>query len=167
MSKYGYDSNGVKITESTVEELFRIAEQELLRNGDMAKIFGADNISIEEDSFNYYATGTAFGPVVEYTIKLTINEKISELQKFESCIYNSLKPCPDKNITFDIVIKIHDNTADVFIDNSTNNINIEDDYSDFFAKRFEAIYDTNKLKDYIKLLAENDLYDIKPIIANI
>lgn len=167
MSKYGYDSNGVKIIESTVEELFRIAEQELLRNGDMAKIFGADNVSVEEDSFNYYATGTAFGPLVEYTINLTINKKISELRKFESCIYNSLKPCPDKNITFDVVINIHDNTADVFIDNSTNNINIEDDYSDFFAKRFEAIYDIHKLKDYIKLLAENDLYDIKPIIANI
>jgi hypothetical protein len=167
MSKYGYDSNGVEITESIVEELFRIAEQELLRNGDIAKIFGTDNVSVEEDSFNYYATGTAFGPLVEYTINLTINKKISELQKFESCIYNSLKPCPDKNITFDVVINIHDNMADVFIDNSTNNINIEDDYGDFFAKRFEAIYDTHKFKDYIKLLAENDLYDIKPIIANI
>lgn len=167
MSKYGYDSNGVAITESTVEELFRIAKQELLRNGSLTKIFGANNVSVEEDSFNYYATGTAFGPVVEYTINLTINKKISELRKFESCSYNSLKPCPDKNITFDVVINIHDNMADVFIDNSTNNINIEDDYSDFFAKRFEAMYDTHKLKDYIKLLAENDLYDIKPIIANI
>lgn len=167
MSKYGYDSNGVEITESTVEELFRIVERELLRNGSLTKIFGADNVGVEENSFNYYATGTAFGPLVEYTINLTINKKISELQKFESCIYNSLKPCPDKNITFDVVINIHDNMADVFIDNSTNNINIEDDYSDFFAKRFEAIYDTHKLKDYIKLLAENDLYDIKSIIANI
>lgn len=167
MSKYGHDSNGVEITESTVEELFRIAEQELLRNGDMAKIFGTGNISIEEVSFNYYATGTAFGPVVEYVINLTINKKISELQKFESCIYNGLKPCSDKNITFDVVINIHDNTADVFIDNSINNINIEDDYSDFFAKRFEATYDTHKLRDYIRLLAENDLYDIKLIIANI
>ena len=27
-------------------------------------------------SFNYYATGTAFGPLVEYTINLTINKKI-------------------------------------------------------------------------------------------
>ena len=59
---YGYTQNGDEIDESTVDELYRIA-CETLDNSVLGSF-----CSIDEDSFEYTATGTAFGAYLQYAI---------------------------------------------------------------------------------------------------
>lgn len=70
---YGFTSNNEEITESMVEEFYRIAEQEILPNTTLY-IMCDGKCSIDEDSFTYYNTGTAFGPLVNLTINCTANK---------------------------------------------------------------------------------------------
>ena len=65
---YGFDSNGDPIDESTVEELYRIASEVL----DSSVITDYDTYaSIDEDSFEYYATGSAWGAYLDYVISFS------------------------------------------------------------------------------------------------
>lgn len=166
MSKYGYDSNGVEITESTIEELTRIVTDELLPKTELANIFGKDNVYLSTDTIDYYATGTAFGADVRYTIGIYVNNDIFDLTPFENPVYEGIRPT-NKEIRFSAFINVENDTATASICTLVDEINIEGDYTDFFAKRFEALYDTHKLSDYIKLLAEIDLHNIRLIISNI
>lgn len=68
-SKYGYTSNGDPIDESTVDELYRIAEREVLPTTELAKV--DEYATIMEDTFEYYASSPYVG--VTYTIKATFD----------------------------------------------------------------------------------------------
>ena len=166
MCKYGYDMNGEEIAESTIEELTRIVEHELLPKTELAKIFGKDNVYLNTDTIDYYATGTAFGASVKYIIVIYINNTIFDLTPFENPIYEGIKPT-NKEIRFSAFINVENDTATASICTLVDEINIEDDYTDFFVKRFEAIYDTAKLAKYIEEITEKDLYNIKATISNI
>lgn len=166
MSKYGYDMNGDEITESTIEELTRIVADELLPNTELAKIFGKYKVYLNTDTIDYYATGTAFGAAVKYTIGIYINNTIFDLTPFENPVYEGIRPT-DKEIRFSAFVKVENDTATTSICTLVDEINIEDDYTDFFAKRFEAIYDTAKLARYIEEIVEKDLYNIRATISNI
>jgi hypothetical protein len=166
MSKYGYDMNGEEITESTIEELTRIVADELLPKTELAKIFGKDNVYMCPDIITYYATGTAFGADVRYTIGVYINNTIFDLTPFENPVYAGIRPT-NKEIRFSAFINVENDTAAASICTLVDEINIEDDYTDFFATRFEALYDTAKLVKYLEEIAEKDLYNIRAIISNI
>jgi hypothetical protein len=63
---YGFTSNGEPIDESTVDELYRIASEIL----EKSVITDYDRYaSIEEDTFEYYATGSAWGANLDYVIR--------------------------------------------------------------------------------------------------
>ena len=66
---YGFDSNGEAISESTVDELYRIAEREVLPTTELAKV--DEYATIMEDTFEYYASSTYVG--VTYTISATFD----------------------------------------------------------------------------------------------
>lgn len=68
-SKYGYTSNGDPIDESTVDELYRIAEREVLPTTELAKV--DEYATIMEDTFEYYASSPYVG--VTYTISATFD----------------------------------------------------------------------------------------------
>ena len=65
---FGVDSNDEAIDESTVDELYRIASEILKKS----VITDYDNYaSIDEDSFEYYATGSAWGAYLDYVISFS------------------------------------------------------------------------------------------------
>lgn len=68
-SKYGWTSNGDPIDESTVDELYRIAEREVLPTTELAKV--DEYATIMEDTFEYYASSPYVG--VTYTICATFD----------------------------------------------------------------------------------------------
>lgn len=66
---YGFDSNGEAISESMVDELYRIAEREVLPTTELAKV--DEYATIMEDTFEYYASSPYVG--VTYTIRATFD----------------------------------------------------------------------------------------------
>ena len=168
---YGYDQNGDEIDESTIDELYRILEKELLPQTELARyVFGADNMSIDEDSFEYYATGSAWGANIDYDILVNVatgsRGNKFDLNKFLNRNYEGLRPDLDiTDISFDMTIKVRND--DITVDIDTNSVAIDGDYTDYFAKRFAKIFDIDAIKEDIKTIAERDAYEIKIVLSNI
>ena len=66
---YGYDSNGDPIDESTVEELYRIAEYEILPKSKLAEY--DEFVSIDEDSWEFYMSSPYVGESFDIHFDLT------------------------------------------------------------------------------------------------
>lgn len=171
-SDYGYTQNGEEIDESTVDELYRMAEYELLPQSELARVFGADNISIDEDTFEYYATGTAWGAYMKYNILIDVNTgsygNKFNLNKFINPNYNGLHPDFDViDVSFDIVIKVDGDNVTSTVDLNPRNINIENDNTNYFAKRFGQMLDIEAIEKDVNTVAERDVYEIKSVLSNI
>lgn len=171
-SDYGYTQNGEEIDESTVEELYRMAEYELLPQSELARVFGADNISIDEDTFEYYATGSAWGAYMKYDILIDVNTgsygNRFNLNKFINPNYDDIHPDFDvRDTSFDIVVKVDGDKVTAKVDLNPRNISIEDDYTDWFAKRFGRMLDIEAIEKDVETIAERDVYEIKSVLSNI
>lgn len=171
-SDYGYTQNGEEIDESTVDELYRMAEYELLPQSELARVFGADNISIDEDSFEYYATGTAWGAYMKYNILIDVNTgsygNRFNLNKFINPNYDDIRPDFDvTDVSFDIVVKVNGDEVIAEVDLNPRNINIEGDITDWFAKRFSKMLDIEAIENDVETIAERDVYEIKSVLSNI
>ena len=168
---YGYDQNGDEIDESTVDALYGMLEHELLPQTELARyVFGADNMSIDEDSFEYFSTGTAWGADIDYNILVDVatgsRDNKFNLNKFLNRNYEGLRPDLDvTDISFDMIIKVRNDNITVDID--TNSVNVDGDYTDYFAKRFTEIFDIDAIKEDVKTIAERDAYEIKIELSDI
>lgn len=171
-SDYGYTQNGEEIDESTVDELYRMAEYELLPQSELARVFGADNISIDENSFEYYATGTAWGAYMKYDILIDVNTgsygNRFNLNKFINPNYDDIRPDFDvTDVSFDIIVKVDGDEVIAEVDLNPRNINIEGDITDWFAKRFSKMLDIEAIENDVETIAERDVYEIKSVLSNI
>jgi hypothetical protein len=171
-SDYGYTQNGEEIDESTVDELYRMAEYELLPQSELARVFGADNISIDEDTFEYYATGTAWGAYMKYNILIDVNTgsygNRFNLNKFINPNYDDIRPDFDvKDVSFDIVVKVDGDEVTAEVDLNPRNINIEGDITDWYAKRFSKMLNIEAIENDVETIAERDVYEIKSVLSNI
>ena len=169
---YGYDQNGELIDESTVDELYRIAEYELLPKSELARIFGADNISIDEDTFDYTATGTAFGAYITYDIIIHVATgsygNRFNLNKFINPNYDEIRPDFDiTDIAFDIIVHVDGDKVTATVDLNPRNIRVDLDPSSYFAKKFDRIIDVPKIEHDVETIAERDVYEIKSVLSNI
>ena len=93
MYNFGYDSNGDKIEESTVEELARIANETLYTYTTNKQCI--DSFDIDANSFKegYYYTGTAWGANVNYDINVEITTDKFDItdclnEDFTGCMYD-------------------------------------------------------------------------------
>lgn len=119
---YGFDMNDEIITESTVESLYMIAENEILRNSDLCK--SCYSATIDYDTFEYFATGTAFGADMSYEIYTTFNnDNIKDIYSTfyvnENGEYTTPSVRFDENNTFVINTRIivkNNEISDVAID---------------------------------------------------
>ena len=171
-SNYGYTQNGDEIDESTVDELYRIAEYELLPDSELANVFGADNISIDEDTFDYTATGTAFGAYITYDIIIHVATgsygNNFNLNNFINPNYDDLHPDFDiKDVAFDIIVKVDGDKATAIVDLNPRTIRIEDDVTDYYAKKFAQMLDIDAIEHDVETIAERDVYEIKSVLSNI
>lgn len=139
-SSYGYDANGEEIDESTVEELYRIAEYEVLPTTELAKI--DRYCTIEEDSFDYYASTTNYGSMVSFNIRLTITTDDIDLMKYA---------LPDARWLYDYRNGKKVDEIEMFIGVINNEIDAVDIiYSDIDLSK----YDTDAIEAYVKKIAE-------------
>lgn len=162
---YVYDSNGEEINESTVDELYRIANDEL-QNSDVDMLGEADII---EDSFEYFATGTAFGADVHYDIRLQTDSEHFDVYKFMRKSYNGTMPDFNlyKNyILFDFIIHVH--SGDI------KEVRIEDadvyeygTHSSYYTRILDDAFDGEKLCDFIAKRMSRIVKDIHRTISNI
>lgn len=162
---YGYDSNGEEINESTVEELYRIANEEL-QNSDVDMLGEADII---EDSFEYFATGTAFGADVHYDIRVQTDSDHFDVYKFMRSSFNGTMldfNSHNNYILFDFIVHVHSDDIEV--------VNIEDSsvydncrYSSYYTRNLDDAFDGEKLCDFIAKRMSRVVKDIHRTISNI
>lgn len=139
-NSYGFDGNGEEIDESTVEELYRIAEYEVLPTTELAKI--DRYCTIEEDSFDYYASTTNYGSMVSFNIRLTITTDDIDVMKYAR---------PDATYLYDYRNGKKVDEIEMFI----GVINNEIDAVDIIYSNIDlSQYDTDAIEAYVKKIAE-------------
>ena len=154
----GYTQNGEEIDESIEGELYRIAENEILPHTFLGKI--GDYVTIDEDTFEYLATGTAFGAYLKYTIYLEWGAEYQpNIRKFYTDIHGDVFhrdwTLDDIHIDFNIYVdgdKVTTEIADIDV---------------YEPKNFEKVYDLDALCNAISKIAEKAAYEIKSKLSNI
>lgn len=139
-NSYGYDANGEEIDESTVEELYRIAEYEVLPTTELARI--DRNCTINEDTFDYYASTTNYGSMVSFDINFTITTDDIDVMKYAR---------PDARYLYDYRNSKNVGEIEMYVGVVNNEINAVDIiYSDIDLSK----YDTDAIEAYVKKIAE-------------
>ena len=167
MKNYGFTSDGEEITESMVDEFYRIAEYEILPNEGIYRLCDAD-CSIDDDNFEYFNTNTAFGAMLSF--RLYADFKFSE----DSTIYDYINTedafLPDFTTTASAEIQ----TTIVVKNNEITEIQIDDIlvfkdgiYSDYDSTEFERVFDAESFKNAVMKIAEPTVQKMASVLSNI
>lgn len=163
---YGYDSNGEAISESTVEELYRVANTEVLPFTELATIGDAE---IDEDSFEFYNTGTAYGANLIYNIILNTDSDRLDLEYFMT-ENNVLCPIFDNDHSsarLSFVIHVFDGTK-IEIKLTDNDVYDSGNfYSEYDTNNFKKYIDVKALKEYVANIAQKSVKEIQATLSNI
>lgn len=170
---FGFDSNGGAIDESTVEELYRIAENEILPDTVLAET--CSYCDIDEDSLEYHATGTAFGADVTYTIYATITDKTVDLMTF---VRPDAEWIPDFNserysADISLAIHVHNDSANVefleadVYDSMREGADRRFTHSSYMSDEFREDFDIDAICAEIKRLADSAAREIHGVFSNI
>ena len=162
---YGYDSNGDPIDLSTVQELYRIANQEILP---LTELGQTGDATIEEDTFEYHFTGTAYGADLKYCIYYSINDDNLDLMSF---VKHNAKFYPDfrsNKYSAELSFTIHVNNDDVWkVEFLGADIYENGTYSDYFSDDFREDFDWKRICEIIKEIAEPAVREIHQAMSNI
>ena len=140
---YGFDSNGNAIDESTVDELYRIAERDILPKTELAKI--DEYVSIDEDSFEFYMSS----PWVQESFTIIFEMTTDDLDMMSYVLpdaewiydYNGYGSRLD-NLKFFIDVKNGEVSKVTLVDHSVRDID-------------DGKYDVEKLESYVAELASS------------
>lgn len=152
---FGFDSNGEALDESTVEELYRIAEYEILPKSELAKI--DEYVSIDEDSWDFYMSSPHV--TEKFYIHFKLTEKDIKLMDYALPV-NSL--FPNINSTFVLDFDIYTENGEI------TSVILEDKkiyrpdgaYSGFDVKRFDEMFNVDAIINYVEALAADTVMDI-------
>lgn len=166
---YGYDSNGEPIDESTVDELYRVANEEVLPTTELAEFGICD---IDDDEFEYYATGTAWGANLNYIIRFALNpvafaDRAREFSngKDISAIFIDLRnPNNEVETTFDISVNGSNFDVELVEVNITEN---GSDASDTIYDSFDKLFSKRKIENFVARIAEDAVNKIHATLSNI
>ena len=161
---YGYDSNGEPIDESMVDELYRIAEREILPKSELGQTGDA---TIEEDTFEYHFTGTAYGADVLYSIFYEVTDEGIDLMSFTK---RNAKFYPDfrsNRYTAKLSFTIHVHNDDIRVEFLGADVYDDGTYSDYFSDDFREDFDWKRISEVIKELAEPAVREIHRVLSNV
>lgn len=164
---FGYDSNGEPIDESTVDELYRVAEDEVLPKTKLAQL---GNVTINENGFDYFFAGGIQGAVLHYAISLETDSEHIDLYKFMQNDYNSTMPDFRRshnnfvNLNFKIFVD-NDHVSDVRLVDA--DVYDGGNHSTYYTKKFEDAFDTDRLCEYITRIADSAADKIHSVLSNI
>ena len=175
MNFFGYDMNGTLIEESTVDELYRIAENEILSNSELSNY--CDSVSIDKDSFEYFQTGTAFGAAISYDIYADITSGLldknsvniySMFNKNSNGTFKTSTLYFNENNTFSISCKIvvkRNNVKDVVIEDIS--VFENGTYSEYETENLKTNLNFSKFKEFVSDLATLVVRDVHSQLSNI
>ena len=166
MKYYGYDSNGVKIDESTVDELYRIAENEILPEEDIY-ILCDTNCSIDEDSFEYFATGTAFGSMLSFKLYADFEFSDSTIYDYinaEVAFLSDVTTAASAEIQTTIIVE-NNEIKDIQIDDIL--VFKDGMYSYCDSTEFEKVFDKESFKEAVRKITEPTVYKMATVLSNI
>lgn len=163
---FGFDSNGEAIDESTVDEMYRIAG-EILDQSELAQL--DPYVTISEDSFKYYATGTAWGADLAYTIMTEVSSDDLDLRKFytdsdDSTMFIDLNGNGEVKMQFSIYVR---NGNEIQVELTQVDIYDGWRYTEYYDKNFYKLFDVEKICDHVKRLAEPVVDEIHATLSNI
>lgn len=157
---FGTDSNGEYITESTVEELCRIAN-EIIQDSDLSKVYSYPEVDPESFKDNYYMTGTYSGAYLDYDIFANSDSDRLDISDCMRSDWDGTFPDLqtdkyDCHMEFTIRVK---NDAIVEV---TMGAEIQEDGRDdeYYTKKFSQIYDTEEI-------CEKVADDFEPVVREI
>lgn len=162
---FGYDSNGDPIDESTVDELCREAN-EVLNESELAT--HGDYCDIDRDTFEYFATGTAWGAYLKYIITFDTDSDYIDFNDFINSNYDSLRPDFNSYSSADISFKISVDGEKV--STTVDDVSVLDghgNYKDWDTNRFNKYIDVEALTDYVTDLAQSAIREIQVLVSNI
>lgn len=163
-NNYGYDSNGEQIDESTVDELYRIAESDILWKSELSAI---GDVSIASGSFDYFMTGTAFGASLKYRIVVyTDSDHIDPMDyvKHGAAGYPDFNSDPYfAEMTFAIDVN-NDEVSAEFVEAW---IYDETTHSDYFTDNFTKWFDTKQMCKMIEKIAKPIVREIRITLSNL
>ena len=162
---FGYDSNGDPIDESTVDELYRIAEREVLPDTKLGQIGDA---TISEDSFEFYFSGGIYGALLKYDIDLDTDDEHIDLMNY---IKRNARFYPDfrsDKYTAKINFIIHIDNMNTFdVELHEADVYEDDVHSTYFTDRFNEYIDIDRLCDAIREIAEPAVREIHCTLSNL
>lgn len=163
---FGFDSNGEAIDESTVDEMYRIAG-EILDQSELAQL--DPYVTIYEDSFKYYATGSAWGADLAYTIMTEVSSDGLDLRKFytdsdDSIMFVDLNGGGEVKMQFNIYVS---NGDQIQVELIGADVYENGHYTEYFDKDFYKLFNVEKICDHMKRLAEPVVNEIHATLSNI
>lgn len=162
---YGYDSNGEEIDESTVDELRRIVTYDVLPFTQLGRL---GNAYLDEDSFKYTATGTAFGAYLQYTIKLSTDDDRIDIYSFMKPGWGDLMlDFNSENNYVDFMFEIHVKGDKINVELTDIDVYDSGTYSEYYSKKFAEAFDLDAMCETIKEIAEPAVNEIKAAVSNI
>ena len=165
---FGVDSYGETIDESTVSELYRIAEKEILPNTELAQI--DPYVSIDEDSWDFYFGGVSNAGMMG-VVKFYIHFKLtSDNINLNEYVLPDAKLYPDFNyykasLDFDIYTE-NGKVTDVVLE-SADIYKSDNSYDDHFSGKFGEAFNTEALENYIEKLAAPAAEEIYNAVSNL
>ena len=155
------------VPESDVDELYRIANDEVLPTTELYKIAGI--CDIDDDTFDYTYTGTAFGAYLTYIIHVGISSSDIDLYTFMRKDWDSLFPDIRPNNNYGNYVQIN---LDVMVSGDRISVDIadadvyeRDTYSESYSKKFNRVFDTDAIEDHIKGIAEQAADKIQSVLS--
>ncbi len=166
---YGFDSNGDPIDESTVDEMYRIAENEILPKSELGE-FGI--CTIDDDSFEYYATGTAWGSHLEYTIMFELDpvafaDRAREFSKDDDVFAMFIDLRDGRN---QVVLRFDINVNGSKFDVELVDMDITEngrDASQVIYDSFDKLFSKRKIENFVAELAEPTISQIHSTLSNL
>ena len=165
---FGIDSNGETIDESTVSELYRIAEKEILPNTELAQL--DPYVSIDEDSWDFYFGGISNNGmmgVVKFYFHFKLTSDNIDLNEY---VLPDAKLYPDFNyykasLDFDIYTE-NGKVTDVVLE-SADIYKTDNSYDSHFSGKFGEAFNTEALENYIEKLAAPAAEEIYNAVSNL
>lgn len=165
---FGIDSNGETIDESTVNELYRMAERDILPKTELAQI--DPYVSIDEDSWDFYFGGisnTGMVGVVKFYIHFKLTSDNIDLNEY---VLPEAGMRPDfkyytASLDFDIYTE-NGRVTDVILEDITIRDN-HNNYSEWDSERFKDNFNTEALENYIEKLAAPAAEEIYNAVSNL
>lgn len=164
---FGHTPNGEEISKDMVERFYQYADQDILPYTRLAKELG--EAFIDEDSFDYLLTGTAYGAAVKYVIQLRTNSDRIDLYQFMRRDYNrTFADLRSDDVYVDLSFAIYaknDGIEHVYLEES--DVYVNGTISTYDTDRFAEAFDIEKLCEFVERLAIPAAREIHAELSNI